>query len=86
MNTFLVDKNLTFTVIVVVRSTSQEKVLHGSGSRLGAYEILEDITDLLKGQNLGLQIFPLAPLAEDAIDGNQTTAVYGVTFGTRFRV
>jgi len=88
MNTGLYDKDLVFAVIVVARSAvSQEKLLHGDGgSKIGVYEILEDVAKALKGETLGLSINPFQPISEDALDGTQTTAVYGITFRTKCRV
>ena len=88
MNTGLFDKDMVFAVIVVTRSAvSQEKLLHGDGgSKIGVYEILEDVAKALKGETLGLSIYPLQPISEDALDGSQTAAVYGITFRTKCRV
>lgn len=86
-NSGIADKDMIFAVIIVTRSSvSQERLLHGDGSKVGVYEILEDVVTALKGQDLGLSITPFEPISEDALDGSQTTAVYGITFRTKCRV
>ncbi|MCE5333846.1 MAG: DUF1834 family protein [Desulfobacteraceae bacterium] len=87
MNTTRYHRVMAFTILIVARSSiSQEKLLHGSASRIGLYELIDDVVATLKGQDLGLGIRPLEPVSEDAIGGDQNTAIYGITFGTECRV
>ena len=87
MNVDIFDREMVFAVIIVTRNpVSQERLLHGDGSKVGVYDILEDVVATLKGQSLGLDIHPLQPLVEEALEGSLTTVVYGITFRTRCRV
>ncbi len=87
MNYTMQDKAMRFYILVVARNyASQEKLLHGSGSKLGIYEIVEEIMETLRGKDLGLSIRPLIPVSEQSIDGDQGTIVYGIIFTTSCRV
>jgi len=84
MTTDRFDREMQFAIIVVCRNPiSQARLLHGTPVREGVYEIIEDVVAALKGRTLGLDIQPLEPLSDNAMDGDTVTAVYGITFGTK---
>jgi len=80
------DRIMTFVVVVMVKSLrGQEEARHGMGSEKGAYELLEDVRSALSDQDLGLQIDPLLPVDEQALEGDKQLAMYGIRFRTRCR-
>lgn len=83
---YLFDREMIFTLVVVVRNfVSSSLVLHGDTTRNGIYDVLEDIRSALQGQTLEEDIYPLSPVEEKAITGDQNIAVYGISFMTRCR-
>lgn len=82
----IVGKEMVFSIVIVVRSgSSQEKALHGTGTKKGAYAVLEDVRTCLTGQDLGLAIRSFFPVAERGLDGNQLVAIYSISFKTYCR-
>lgn len=80
------DRRMTFSVIVMVKSLrGQEEARHGQGSEKGAYEVLDDVREALTDQTCGLEIDPLLPLDEAAVEGTKSLAIYGIRFRTRCR-
>lgn len=61
---------------------------HGSVGEPGSYQLLQDVTDLLVGQTLGLPIEPLNPGADRTLFnvkmGNEARSVLAREFGTFF--
>lgn len=80
------DRTMTFTILAVVSNyRGEEAVRHGQGTEKGVYDLLEDIRVAISDHDCGVEIDPLLPTREGAIDGNQTLQVYGITFQTRCR-
>ena len=86
-STSVEDRKSQFIVLLVARNyVSQEKLLHGTTSKAGIYQMIDDTRVALKGQKLGLEIFPLLPVSDHAVDGNVNVAVHGIIFNTQYRV
>ncbi|MEN6439777.1 MAG: phage protein Gp37 [Syntrophobacter sp.] len=80
------DREMMFAVAVVVRNFRGESaVRHGSAGEKGAYEVLEDVRQVLSGQSCGMEMEPLLPVSEEAVAGNREFAVYKIIFRTRCR-
>jgi len=80
------DLTMTFTIVAVVANyRGEEAVRHGMGAEKGVYDLLHDIRAALSDQDCGIEIDPLLPLREGAIDGSGSLQIYGITFQTRCR-
>lgn len=80
------DVAMTISVLAVASNYRQEEaVRHGLSLEKGIYDLLEDIRIALSDQSCGVDIDPLLPVREGAIDGTQSLQVYGITFQTRRR-
>ena len=76
-------------VMVGSRSVRGERFTrHGAVGEVGSYQLLQDVTDLLAGQKLGLPIEPLAPGADRTLFnvrmGDQARSVLAREFGSFF--
>jgi phage gp37-like protein len=76
-------------VMVGARNVRGERFTrHGSVGEPGTYQLLQDVTDLLAGQKLGLPIEPLSPGADRTLfnvkQGNEARSVFAREFGTFF--
>lgn len=85
----------SFTVIVAAKSLRNEaESRHGSGIRVGSYQMMRDVKALLSGQTFDLKIAPLKPLRVIAIANNSKkekgssqpdmASIYGVQFETTY--
>lgn len=77
-------------VMVGSRSVRGERFTRrGAVGEVGSYQLLQDVTDLLAGQQLGLPIEPLAPGADRTLFnvrmGSEARSVLAREFGTFFR-
>lgn len=53
----------TFSILCAAKSLQNEhQSRHGSGEKVGSYQMIEDVTRLLVDENLGLEIDGLTPL------------------------
>ncbi len=61
---------------------------HGSGDKVGSYQIIEDVIGLVANQTFGLDIDPIIPQGVQPITndkaGQQLVSVYGVELTTGF--
>lgn len=76
-------------VMVGSRSVRGERFArHGAVGEVGSYQLLQDMTDLLAGQRLGLPIEPLTPGADRTLFnvrmGDQARSVLAREFGSFF--
>ena len=76
-------------VMVGSRSVRGERFTRrGAVGEVGSYQLLQDVTDLLAGQRLGLPIEPLAPGADRTLFnvrmGSEARSVLAREFGTFF--
>lgn len=81
------DNTLTWHFFVIGRSyVSTVKLLQGSGSTKGIYEILDDLYECMNGTDLSLGIWPFTPgeLVQEHLDKN--VAIYSWLFTTERRV
>ncbi len=82
----VLDREMTFGVIVAVRNFRAESALrHGSAGEKGIYDALEDVRAALSGQACGVEMDPLLPISEEAVTGSRDFAVYEIMFKTRCR-
>jgi phage gp37-like protein len=80
------DRRMAFNVIVVAKNVrGDEQARHGRGAEIGAYELLDNVRVALSNQACGLDIDPLLPTGEDAIETTKAAAIYGISFKTRCR-
>mgnify|MGYP001269049086 FL=1 len=83
-------RKVLVSMIVVTRAYSIDhaKLLHSDkeGTRKGAYYLIEEVVDVLKGNTLSLDIAPLVPVRISALASSQSTAVYNIVFETYSRV
>ncbi|MGD9505358.1 MAG: phage protein Gp37 [Syntrophobacteraceae bacterium] len=80
------DREMFFNVVAMVENLRGDVAArHGEGSETGAYELIEAVRATLSGEQCGLDIDPLAPVSEEAIRGDATMAMYGITFRTSCR-
>lgn len=80
------DRRMRFTVLVMVKSLrGQEAARHGQGAEKGAYDLLDDVRAALSNQACGLDIDPLLPVDEAAVEGTREQAIYAIRFETRCR-
>ena len=86
MNTSKRDRNMVFAIVLVQRNfVSQEILLHGTASKKGIYDIVEEVCDLLIDEDLGLDITPIDPMKDDIIGGDQMVVIYGLWLETKTR-
>jgi len=79
----------TFGIICCATSLRNEKTArHGKPGTVGSYQLITDMTALLSGQKLGLDITPLVPRAVRPLvndkAGAQLASVYAIDFETNF--
>jgi len=80
------DRRMTFTIFVAARNErGDEASRHGHGEEAGVYGMLDDVRAALTSHSCGLDMDPLLPGIEQAVDGDSRLSVYGITFETRCR-
>lgn len=80
------DRRMNFVVVLVVRNErGDEAARHGQGAEVGVYKLLDDARTALTYQSCGLNIDPLLPQTEQAIDGTDTVSIYALNVSTRCR-
>lgn len=87
MSSDLHDETLNWHFFIIGRSyVSTTKLLQGSGSTKGIYEILDDLYECMNGTDLDLGLWPFAPgeLVQEHLDKN--VAIYSWLFTTQRRV
>lgn len=81
-------QTIALAMILVTRAYSIDnaKLLHETGSTPGAYDLIEEVVDELKGETLGLDILPLMPIRVMALASNPQSAIFSIVFETRCRI
>jgi len=80
------DRFMNFGVIVVAKNLrGDEEARRGQGAAKGAYDLLDDVRADLSNNAVGLNIDPLLPVDETAIENTEKAAVYAIRFATRVR-
>lgn len=80
------DRRMVFAVIVMTCNFQGDHAArHGFGSDPGVYDLLDSVRAALTEESCGLDIDPLLPVSEGAIDGSREASMYGIRFETRCR-
>lgn len=80
------ERTMLFNVFVMTRNArGDEASRHGRGGDPGVYGLLDAVRAALTGRDCGLEIDPLLPKAEQAVDGDRHLSIYGISFETRCR-
>ncbi len=80
------DRTMVFNVFVMAGSMrGDEASRHGCGTESGVYTLLDDVRAALTNHDCGLDIDPLRPKTEHAVDGDRYYSIYAISFETRCR-
>ena len=80
------DHFMKFIVIIVQRNfVSQKRLLHGTATSKGVYEVLDDVRNALTDETCGVAIQPLTPVDDQGLEATRDVVVWGFSFQTRAR-